>query len=139
MFQNDDNSTGFSIDNSYNRYDYTLHSLEIPLEYRWRTSTPTNNSFWRVYTGVSYKYTLQTSTSFDDIGGNTTRFENISELNQNNFTNQTRSSGSNLIANGRATVDGTDTASLVHFPGMKASDVDPLIARYERRKQTSRQ
>jgi len=33
-------------------------NAEIPLEFRWRTSTPTNYQFWRVYAGVVGYYSL---------------------------------------------------------------------------------
>ncbi|GGF61426.1 outer membrane beta-barrel protein [Wenyingzhuangia marina] len=76
----------FNIDDNYNRYDYTSHNLEFPLEYRWRTSTATNNSFWRIYSGVSFIYNIQNSASFDDNNGNTTSFNNLTQLNKTNFT-----------------------------------------------------
>ncbi len=31
-----------------------LHSLEVPLVLRWRTSTPTRYQFWRIYGGVKW-------------------------------------------------------------------------------------
>lgn len=32
------------------------HLIEIPLEFRWRNSTPEDYSFWRVYTGLKLGY-----------------------------------------------------------------------------------
>lgn len=83
--ENNNNLT-FNIDNSYSRYDYTSHSIEVPLEYRWRTSTPTNSSFWRVYSGVSFIYNIHNNISLEDNTANTTVFKDISELNKTNFT-----------------------------------------------------
>lgn len=38
---------------------YEYHQLDvIPLEIRWRTSTPYSHKFWRFYTGIKYSYTL---------------------------------------------------------------------------------
>ena len=76
----------YNIDNSYSRYDFTSHNLEFPIEYRWRTSTPTNDSFWRIYSGVSFIYNIQNSASFDDSSGDTTKFTNLAALNNTNFS-----------------------------------------------------
>ncbi|ANW94912.1 hypothetical protein AXE80_00765 [Wenyingzhuangia fucanilytica] len=76
----------YNINNNYSRYDYSSHNLEFPIEYRWRTSTPTNDSFWRIYSGASFVYNLSNSASFDDNSGNTTKFTNLSAFNSTNFT-----------------------------------------------------
>ena len=34
----------------------SLHSIELPIEIRWRTSTPTKYKFWRAYTGIKFNY-----------------------------------------------------------------------------------
>ncbi|NNE01956.1 MAG: PorT family protein [Eudoraea sp.] len=34
------------------------HLLEFPLEFRWRTSTPEDYKFWRIYTGLKFSYLL---------------------------------------------------------------------------------
>lgn len=34
----------------------TTHSLEIPFQVRWRTSTIESYTFWRIYTGVKFTY-----------------------------------------------------------------------------------
>ena len=80
------NKLDFTIDKNFSQYNYTTHNIEIPIEYRWRTSTPTNDSFWRIYTGISFIYTLSNKASFDDGNGNTTSFKNISQLNSKNFS-----------------------------------------------------
>ncbi|MES2546053.1 MAG: porin family protein [Bacteroidota bacterium] len=41
---------------SYDKNKLTLHYIEIPLEYRWRTSTPDTHIFWRIYTGFKLSY-----------------------------------------------------------------------------------
>ena len=35
---------------------FTTHLVEVPLEFRWRTSTPTIRKFWRIYTGMRLGY-----------------------------------------------------------------------------------
>ena len=34
----------------------TTHSVDFPLELRWRNSTPSSHSFWRIYTGLKTSY-----------------------------------------------------------------------------------
>jgi len=34
------------------------HLLEFPVEFRWRTSTPEDYKFWRIYTGLKFSYLL---------------------------------------------------------------------------------
>jgi len=38
-------------DTFYDKNKFSLSYLEIPLEIRWRTSTPESHKFWRIYTG----------------------------------------------------------------------------------------
>ena len=41
------------VTNQWNNLD-----IEIPLEFRWRSSDPSNYQFWRVYAGLVGYYTL---------------------------------------------------------------------------------
>ena len=34
----------------------SVHSLELPLSFRWRSSTATDFSFWRIYGGIALQY-----------------------------------------------------------------------------------
>lgn len=34
------------------------HLIEVPLEFRWRTSTPSSYRFWRLYTGLKFAYVI---------------------------------------------------------------------------------
>ena len=43
-----------------------MHSLEIPLEFRWRTSASNKYKFWRVYAGVKMNYNLKNSMSYSE-------------------------------------------------------------------------
>ena len=45
---------------------FALYSLEFPIEYRWRTSTPTSYSFWRIHTGVRLGYVFSFKSTFED-------------------------------------------------------------------------
>ncbi|TYA74506.1 porin family protein [Seonamhaeicola marinus] len=48
----------YSIDasSSFRKNKFSTHLIEMPLEFRWRTSTPTEYSFWRIYTGIKFGY-----------------------------------------------------------------------------------
>lgn len=40
--------------------------IELPIELRWRSSTPTINKFWRVYAGFRFGYTFWNRYSYKD-------------------------------------------------------------------------
>lgn len=49
----------YSIINPEVDYDtnrFVTHQVEIPVEFRWRTSTPDNYKFWRIYAGIKTSY-----------------------------------------------------------------------------------
>lgn len=48
---------------------FAVYSLEFPIEYRWRTSTPDKYAFWRIYAGVKVGYILSFNTTFEDSEG----------------------------------------------------------------------
>lgn len=43
-------------DFDYNRSKFETHSLEIPIEFRWRNSTVTRYKFFRLYSGLKFNY-----------------------------------------------------------------------------------
>ena len=43
---------------SLKRSKVETHTFEVPLEFRWRNSTPSEYKFWRVYTGVKFGYVM---------------------------------------------------------------------------------
>ena len=49
---------------------FTTYLLEVPLEYRWRTSTATTYSFWRIYSGFKFGYVFYNSTKYKSDNGN---------------------------------------------------------------------
>ncbi|WP_115462699.1 porin family protein [Winogradskyella aurantiaca] len=55
---------------SVSRNKFTTYMLDVPLEFRWRTSTPTQNRFWRVYPGFKFSYLLYNTTKFRSELGN---------------------------------------------------------------------
>jgi hypothetical protein len=59
------NSEG--IDYDANRFSTQL--IEVPIEFRWRTSTPDSHKFWRVYSGLRLGYVYHFQSTFKQ-GGN---------------------------------------------------------------------
>lgn len=52
------NVYSFSVDNTISSNKFSIHMLEFPLEFRWRTSTAKKYKFWRIYTGIKFGYNL---------------------------------------------------------------------------------
>lgn len=53
-----------SVDVTTNRF--TTYSVEFPIEYRWRTSTPTKYAFWRVHLGAKLGYIFSFQSTYED-------------------------------------------------------------------------
>lgn len=67
----DNNYEILSPDIYYNKNKLSLHYLDLPIEFRWRSSTPESHKFWRVYTGVKLSYLLGDRYKFvNDIQSN---------------------------------------------------------------------
>ena len=59
----------------------TKQSIDIPLEFRWRTSDPVNFKFWRIYAGMTFSYVFDLQTNFRDENG-TLKTSTIDEVEQ---------------------------------------------------------
>ena len=74
LFINQDDAGNFTYtvledSETYSKNKFSTHLIEIPLEFRWRTSTPKVYNFWRIYTGVKFGYTLINSSKYEgDLG-----------------------------------------------------------------------
>ena len=44
--------TTFEEVRAFDRNKFSFHTVELPIEIRWRTSTATRYKFWRVYSGM---------------------------------------------------------------------------------------
>ncbi|WNH14285.1 porin family protein [Thalassobellus suaedae] len=56
-------------DKTYTKNKFSRHLLELPLEFRWRTSTPSEYNFWRIYTGFKFSYMFAHTTKYiGDLG-----------------------------------------------------------------------
>lgn len=74
------NVTQFNLLGTATNNDFVANNLEFPFEFRWRTSTANNYSFWRIYTGIKLTYNLSNSFSFDD-NGQSFSYTNVSAYN----------------------------------------------------------
>lgn len=54
---------------SYSKNKFSQQLIEVPFEIRWRSSTPSSYSFWRVYTGFKLGYLLSSSSRYKDPDG----------------------------------------------------------------------
>ncbi|MBC8643617.1 PorT family protein [Flavobacterium lindanitolerans] len=43
-------------DVNFDKNKFALHYLDLPIEFRWRTSTIQSHRFWRIYTGFKLSY-----------------------------------------------------------------------------------
>ncbi len=66
----------FSVDNTITANKLSIHTIEFPLELRWRTSTAKKYKFWRIYTGIKIGYNLSNTFTYKS-GSNTFKFNNI--------------------------------------------------------------
>ncbi|WP_158961539.1 porin family protein [Myroides fluvii] len=63
-YQNLRNNFGLAEDGSYTTLEsyksnsLSLHMLDLPIELRWRSSTPESHKFWRTYVGFKASYVL---------------------------------------------------------------------------------
>lgn len=74
-------TTIFELAEDYKTNRYGIKAIEIPIEFRWRTSTPEKYNFWRVYGGVKISYLLSGKTKFADSEVVITT-KNIPEINR---------------------------------------------------------
>jgi len=66
-------------DISISKNKFTTYLVEVPLQYRWRTSTAKDYKFWRIYTGLKFGYVFYNSSKF--IGGlDDVKLSNIDDI-----------------------------------------------------------
>jgi len=70
------------IDDSsiFSKNKFSQHLVEIPLEFRWRSSTQTDYKFWRIYTGLKTGYVVANSSKYDGNPENS-KYKNIKDFN----------------------------------------------------------
>ncbi|WP_303318709.1 porin family protein [Flavivirga abyssicola] len=66
--------------NTFIKNKFSSHLIELPIEFRWRTSTATEYNFWRIYTGFKLGYIFAHTTKYrGDLGR--IRYTNIEDFN----------------------------------------------------------
>jgi hypothetical protein len=58
--------------------------VEIPIEIRWRTSTPESYKFWRVYAGVKFGYLIASKAKYKG-GGESLNYSNLNAFEKFNY------------------------------------------------------
>lgn len=61
--------TFIDSDTKYAKNKFSLLSLDVPVEFRWRTSTYESHKFWRIYTGMKFSYLIYDRSIFDGADG----------------------------------------------------------------------
>ena len=56
---------------SYSKNKFTHFLIEVPIEFRWRTSTFESHKFWRIYGGFKMGYLIYDKSIYDDSQGKT--------------------------------------------------------------------
>lgn len=66
------NEINYQIDPelNYSKNKLSLHYIDLPIEVRWRASTPESHKFWRIYTGLKVSYLFYDQYKF--VGSGTT-------------------------------------------------------------------
>jgi len=66
---------------TFTKNKFSTHIIEMPLEFRWRTSTKSSYKFWRIYTGFKLGYLITHTTKYrgdpEDL-----KFSNIDNFNK---------------------------------------------------------
>ncbi|WP_460220095.1 porin family protein [Psychroserpens sp. MEBiC05023] len=78
-----DGSFNYSViegDVSFSKNKFTTYLLEVPLEFRWRTSTASDYDFWRIYAGIKFGYVVHNSSKFNG-NPNNIKLSNIDHFN----------------------------------------------------------
>jgi len=73
--------TLFNIAQDFTTNRLGISTLDVPIEFRWRNSTPQRYKFWRIYGGVKFSYLLVGKTKYSDLTETITT-KNIPELNK---------------------------------------------------------
>ena len=79
-----DNAYSYELlnDSQFTKNKFVQHLVELPLEFRWRTSTASTYKFWRIYTGIKFGYVFASNTKFksDSEKGKINNIKDFNEL-----------------------------------------------------------
>lgn len=65
---------------NFTKNKFAMHMLEIPIEFRWRSSTVADYKFWRIYAGLKAGYLFTHTTKFEGAPENQL-YSNIDHFN----------------------------------------------------------
>ena len=71
----------FQKDSDITNNKLVLHNIEMPIQFRWRSSTVNTYSFWRFYTGIKLSYNISNNFTYDDAAAKID-ISNLSEYNK---------------------------------------------------------
>jgi len=66
---------------NYNKNKFTQLAFDVPIEFRWRTSTYQSHKFWRIYTGIKFSYLLYDKSVFNS-GNNNVEIKGNNDFNK---------------------------------------------------------
>ena len=85
LINQDNSTTNFSILNDtetpFSKNKFSMHLIELPIEFRWRTSTAKDYKFWRIYAGFKLGYVFSNTTKFVGVPANI-KLNNIDNFNR---------------------------------------------------------
>lgn len=71
LYISKNNQGGFNYSligsDQFNKNKFTLQMVEVPVEIRWRNSTPVKYNFWRIYTGIKMGYVVVANSKFEGM------------------------------------------------------------------------
>ena len=70
---------------TYTKNRFAAHIVEMPFEFRWRSSNPVDYEFWRVYAGFKVGYVFANSSKYNGIADGTQIVRQIKDFNQFNY------------------------------------------------------
>lgn len=57
------------LSSGFDKNRFNLYQVELPIQFRWRTSTAEIYNFWRIYTGLKLSYVFASKAKFVDSDG----------------------------------------------------------------------
>lgn len=67
-------------EDEFDKNKLVMHSVDIPIEFRWRNSDSISHKFWRVYAGFKASYVFHNKAQFED-GSGTIKLRNNPDMN----------------------------------------------------------